>query len=718
MTRNWVWLERAFSFGSESETRRFFFAYLVVQCSFLEAATQPYLAPSSTDSFRSPIHFESDSLDYRENDQVITATGNVKVQQSSFTFYSDYAVFNIPEQGLSAWGNVRFTDVKGDEIHSRFISYQAETGKAQLLDAQGSFGSWIFAAEKAERDGQGNYFLQRARLSTCETDLSKYHLYGYKIKVFPGKSLAVQNAIFRVGPVPVLYLPYYYYPLGQRQLSFQFFPGSNQSEGAFVRTIWGYPYSQDSYARVYLDYLSRRGVGTGGEFDYYVGDQMKGSFYGYHIQDNIAQQERWNVRLSHWQKLSSNMIFQTNANRLSDDQFPNDFFREDFNRVVRDMRSNTALTYQKKNNLLRIFAERTDLFDPLSNKFYAQDVSAPRVEFNQRQSSLGFGKIDKILSFSATNRFAGTSFEGQSLSRDYRRESDAQATFLRSFNVIPRNTSFTPKLTIENFWTDMPQQAEGQDPFLQKVTGQGILRQKLSRWSNIDLTYNLTQRLENNTGDDQGIEDHSLSVLSSIRPSNSVSIRLDTAHNLPRNKGDPLVFLEPKNYRPLRGEISFDPERNLEFFFREEYSLYDSLTGSMHPLSTQSELVLGQRTLGQDYYSIATTYKSSTDNQFELRQSVRWNAFKTWKLEGTLRTFLFYTNTNVFSTYKAQFVEEDIFVRKEWRCWDFSFQFRERTGVIDFLFNLELKLDRVNREKTTNTHRESEFYPWRETHSQ
>ena len=52
-------------------------------------------------------------------------------------------------------------------------------------------------------------------------------------------------------------------------------------------------------------------------------------------------------------------------------------------------------------------------------------------------------------------------------------------------------------------------------------------------------------------------------------------------------------------------------------------------------------------------------------------------------------------------------------VRKEWRCWDISFVFRERTGVVEFVFNLELKLDRTDREKTSHRTQEAEWYPWR-----
>ena len=47
------------------------------------------------------------------------------------------------------------------------------------------------------------------------------------------------------------------------------------------------------------------------------------------------------------------------------------------------------------------------------------------------------------------------------------------------------------------------------------------------------------------------------------------------------------------------------------------------------------------------------------------------------------------------------------------RCWGISFTFRERKGVVEFLFNLELKLDRTTREKHEPQAQDAQWYPWR-----
>ena len=681
-------------------------------CSFVIGAVL-CAALLNAEPSREPIHFSSDFLEYGQTNQVITASGSVTVRQSSYTFQSDKAQFDIPGKSLKAWGRVKFRDILGNEINSESIHYNTETGSARLTEATGSFDEWLFAAKNAERDENGNFRLKGARLATCERDLSKYHLYGYRVNFLPGKRITVLHAVFTLGPVPVLYFPYYYYPIGEKHLGLQLFPGQNQSEGTFLRTILGYPLTEETYLKIYLDYFSLRGMGTGGELDYYFGGKSKGSLYGYRIRDKISKEERWNVRLAHWQKIQEGLIFQINSNQLSDDAFPNDFFREDFNRVVRDFTSSVSFTYQKKNNYFRGVGSRSELFNTQTRKFFANDAVGPRLEWTQTQSLVGLWGVEKIITANFTNHYAGQSFFGEILPRDFRRESDQQLTLLRKFQIIPAWSTFVPKVTISNQWTDRPKALE-QINFRQRLIEQSTLRQRLSHNWTLDLTHTFIQRLQNNRANDLGREAHSLGFLSVLNFWRGLaSLRLDTTHNLPKARGETLDFLERKNYSPLNGELSIKPSDSVDIFFREQYILSDPVTKSAHALNTESEVTFGRKILGEDYYSFGTSYFSSRDPAFEIRQSARWSPIRKLRFEGTLRTLVYYKNQTFLSPFKAEFTEKEIRVRKEWRCWLFSVIFLERKGAVEFFFNLEFKLDQEKRDRAQDRTRSGEFYPWR-----
>ena len=658
----------------------------------------------------SPIQFESDSLEYREGEQVIIASGNVHIYQTSYTFQSDYASINIPEKVLKAWGHVIFKDINKNEIRAHFLNYHQTDGSAKLQNAEGAFGPWLFSTKNIERDSEGNFTLERARLSTCETDLSKYHLYGYRIRILPKKRFTVQHAVFRIGPIPIFYLPYYYYPLGEKHLAFQIFPGKSDSEGAFVRTVWGYPPTNDTYVKAYLDTLSLRGVGTGGEFNYYL-NNLKGSLYAYRIDDQKTHRVRWNARIAHWQQLKESWTLQANTNQMSDESFPNDFFREDFNRVAHDIHSDVALTIQKKLVYLRLLTERKELFSTPEDKFIVDQYTLPQLDLTVTQSPLGFLGIEKVVTANFINRFAGRSAQGDLLAREIRQESQSQITFLRSI-TLSRSHQLIPKLFIQNNFISQPQFQELKEENIQRVGTETILREKIL-YGDIDWTYRYSQRLQSNRGNDAGRETHEILFFYWLRPKRGVSLRLDSGYLLPRINGEKLAFSNLDKYKPVRAELSLEPRRDLQFFFREEYQLSDPNTGSSHPLSSQSEILWGDKAWGGDYISLQTSYFSSQDHQFEMRPSIRYSLSRRWKLEASLSSALYYKNGNILQINRANLVEKEIQTKYEWRCWNLAFLFRERKGVFEFLFNLELELDRTDRIKQEKPNRESEFYPWR-----
>jgi hypothetical protein len=117
--------------------------------------------------------------------------------------------------------------------------------------------------------------------------------------------------------------------------------------------------------------------------------------------------------------------------------------------------------------------------------------------------------------------------------------------------------------------------------------------------------------------------------------------------------------------------------------------------------------------MGKDYFLFGTSYFSSQDGAFELRTQGRIKLWDRLKLEGTLRTLFSYENLEAWRVRKADFTEKEIRASTDIRCWDIGVVFREHTGVVEFLFNVEMKFDQVKKERDERATKESEFYPWR-----
>jgi hypothetical protein len=359
---------------------------------------------------------------------------------------------------------------------------------------------------------------------------------------------------------------------------------------------------------------------------------------------------------------------------------------------------------------LRIFSEVQDEFDTNEENFFVKEAAAPSMEFRRLQSPLGLWGIEKTFFLSFNNRYQGTLNTGY-----YRRQSEAQWALLRNFRLL-RWTTFVPKVTLRNRWIDRPQSGEVSEPYSQYVISEGTLRQRFFWWGSMDLSYLLSQRFQENRGSDRGWEEHRLSFVSWFYPNPWVSFRFYTAHNLPRERGEALALLNRQNYDPLRGEISWTPRYNLSFFFREEYTLYETTTntGALRPLSTQSELIWGEPYRGKDYLSMGTSYLSSNPGVFQVSNAGRINLWSWLQLEIKLRTNVFYQRQNFLNITKRDIFEKEFLTKMEWSCWILTFRLREREEIFEFFFNIELKLEDEQRTKNERVEQNVEFYPWRE----
>lgn len=659
-----------------------------------------------------PIHFEANEMEYSQKTQIITATGNVVANQSSYTFTSDFARYDMAKQSVIAWNNVRFKDKAGNLIGADEINYSATDGSAELLEGNGMFGPWLFATKKITRDAGGNFLLERAKLSACEPNFDRYHLFGYRVRVIPGKRLTVQNALFKIGKVPIFYFPYYYRSLGEKYLAFQFYPGQSNSEGFFTKTLWGYPFFENTYEKLYLDFMSKRGIGWGGELNYNNNDNVKGSLFAYRVEDQKTDRTRWNARLYHWQTFAKDWMMQIQSNKMSDDSFSNDFIRDDFDPIASELRSNFALTHTVRGQYWRLYAEQIENYNSNTNYFYTRDAIAPELSWTQTQTPIGWGGVQTEASVSVRDHFA-TFVDSQTIVRTDRLESDARVGLLRSFS-LSRWTQVVPNFALTNRWLEKRFGEELPEKSVQRFVASTVLRQRLLGGTDLDLTHTFVQRFQNRSGSLNGRELHFLDFLLDSRPNRFFHHRLRSGLDLPIDNAQHYDLSDGKYYRPVSAEVTWTPKRKVEIFMRSDFTLYDANTHSSRIQTTQTDFTFGDRTLDQSYYSIGTSFQAENSNFFELHQSGVLKLTDWFSIQATLRSNFFFINQNAFNVKRLNIFDKELIANTQWRCWKLSLTFRERKDVFEFLFNVDLKLDSSRPSPSQDLSGSSEFYPWRQ----
>ena len=108
------------------------------------------------------------------------------------------------------------------ERATRFGTFFNAQGFARLGDTKAAptpFGSQEldiqFKGEKFARIGPETYRLTRGQFSTCDQPTPRWHMTGSEGTVVLDKRVILKNAVLRVKDVPLLYLPFIYYPINK-----------------------------------------------------------------------------------------------------------------------------------------------------------------------------------------------------------------------------------------------------------------------------------------------------------------------------------------------------------------------------------------------------------------------------------------------------------------------------------------------------------------------
>jgi LPS-assembly protein len=164
-----------------------------------------------------------------------------------------------------------------------------------------------------------------------------------KIKIIPGKSVEMWNAVVFVGPVPVFYWPYFERNLGARPNNFTLTPGYRSRYGAYFLNTYSWFLDDTANGKIHVDYRERRGVGAGpdvnlhlgrwGEFSlkyYYVNDERANTSTNVFPQYGTMPENRQRFRFA-WQATpATNLNLKALVNYQSDPLLVHDFAESDF----------------------------------------------------------------------------------------------------------------------------------------------------------------------------------------------------------------------------------------------------------------------------------------------------------------------------------------------------------------------------------------------------
>jgi len=165
-------------------------------------------------------------------------------------------LFNRTRNIINASGNVMYEKVDGSSVETfrgQSITVNIDNWSSIFLDGStekklNSDGSaYLFSGKVISRSDEEATILNNASISNAASDEAYWSISASKLWLLQGADFAIFNAVLKVGEIPVLYFPFFYYPADE--LVFHPVIGYRSREGAFVQTttyILGQPKADPS----------------------------------------------------------------------------------------------------------------------------------------------------------------------------------------------------------------------------------------------------------------------------------------------------------------------------------------------------------------------------------------------------------------------------------------------------------------------------------------
>lgn len=308
------------------------------------------VAPVAFDSAlllqKKQIQVEADNAIIREN-QFASFTGNVDIVTDSAIIHASAAEISNNGSAVSASGEVSYRSPQLS-VQSKALSVNSETQVLNLQDTRYELTGFVGHGKAKEINVSANQgiSLKGVSLTTCPLGQEDWQLVASEINIESGKTIGeARHTRFYLGDIPVLYLPYFAFPVSNQRQSGLLFPliGSSSSTGL--------DYEQPVYWNLAPNYdvtitprlMSNRGLQLKSEFRYLtqVGSGQLNLEYLPNDTKLASDDARYFYRYQHSGEFSDNWFFNADLNGISDNNYivdlGSDFYsRSDatINRVV------------------------------------------------------------------------------------------------------------------------------------------------------------------------------------------------------------------------------------------------------------------------------------------------------------------------------------------------------------------------------------------------
>lgn len=267
-----------------------------------------------------PVTVTADKLDYDRANDIYTAVGHVKIEQENVRIEADKIILNNKTGDALAEGKVLLQD-KGDltRADKLRININTRAGVIYKGDIFMQKGNLHVKGDVIERRSETLYHVDRGRITTCDED--QWYLKARELNIDMDRYATGKDVSFNVQGVPVLYTPYFLFPV-KRQTGFlipEF--GQSSKDGLEIGNAFFWAISDYKDATIYSDYREKIGHGTGLEYRYMNSVESAGKIYAKQWDMYHTSESRWEFRFQHQEEFAEDLSGRLDINLVSEHNY-------------------------------------------------------------------------------------------------------------------------------------------------------------------------------------------------------------------------------------------------------------------------------------------------------------------------------------------------------------------------------------------------------------
>ena len=284
-----------------------------------------------------PFEITADRIFLDDARALYVAEGHVRIEQGERRLEARWVAFSRETRIAVAEGDVRLDD--GDDLlTAEFMVFDVDTLLGMLYQGSVDVGhqGFLMRAKEIVRTGQNTFTMRDGRFSTCRCEPGKtlpWEIRTAKAEVEVGGHGTITNSTFNVLGVPVLWVPWAFFPVKSERETGLLLP--DLSFGGRGGASFGLPFFWAALPQLNVTltprYFADRGYKQDVEIEYVFGEKSEGQLFVAGLSDKSAQpggpnpSERWVVLWQHDQELPAKWRWQTDFKLASDNLYADDF---------------------------------------------------------------------------------------------------------------------------------------------------------------------------------------------------------------------------------------------------------------------------------------------------------------------------------------------------------------------------------------------------------